>query len=257
MTQYNPSIKVGPVSIPASDIVTLFKSIAELFTGKKDPDDNIVQKSVVLENEVDEKQLWKSKNVIELEHSLKDGLRVLYNYNSEALGQKTKFENYEHSIHFSRLPKGIDTTIFFLGKSALQNKSDHNLHSKNAIGFIAIFDPPIPEGQLIEYSYTQSYNAITPLWGVEPEQVHKDFRFFRETSRFIRSFKFPSDMYSDVEPECYLLNKDKSANLEGAENIGIEIEKDRDFVTWTIKMNAPKRNTVLRVRWDRPTRRCT
>jgi len=252
MSRFNPSIKIGPLSVPVSDISTLFKAMAQLFVTHKDPDDGLCQEEVLLENEASPDGIWRSVSRITFRHTIEEGLRVLYNYNSEALGRKRSFVNYEHTVHFTKLPELCDATLFFLAQSAVCNRSDHCLENKNAVGFIALFDPPVPAGRSFEYRYEQTYKAIIPLWGRPAEEIRKDYRFVRETRAFARIFTFPKKRYSGVEPKFFFLDKEKKNKIPGAPQIKFSATQDENVVKWAFSLDSPPKDSVFRVRWERP-----
>jgi hypothetical protein len=252
MTEFNPSINLGPIGVTVSDISILFKAVAQLFVTQKDPDDGVCQEEVLLENEASRDGIWRSVSHVRLRHTIKEGLRVLYNYNSEALGRKRSFVNYEHVVHFTRLPELCDSTLFLLARSALCNKSDHCLENKNAVGFIALFDPPIPAGRSFEYRYEQRYSAIIPLWGEPAEEIKKDYRFVRETKSFTRIFAFPRERYARLEPVFFLMDKEKKNKIPAARKIHFSITEEENVVRWVFSLDSPPRDSVFRVRWERP-----
>ncbi len=250
MVQYG--VNIGPFSVGFSDIVSVFRVIAELFSSGEDPDENIVQKSVLIENEVSADEIWRSKKTFEITHSMREGLKVLYQYNSEALGARTIFKEYSQKVHFCELPAESDSTIFFLARSAVQNKGDHHIDTKDAIGFLALFQPPVPKGSVVKYTCEQSYRLLTPLWGKGSKQLHKDWRFLRETHRFTRIIHFPKRYYEGVRPEIFLMDGNKTRKIIGSQKIAFTSEVKGDTVTWKAFLQEAKKDTVLRIRWERP-----
>ena len=252
MEDFNPSINVGPLSFSYSDVSAVFKVIAESFSSGKDPDKGIKQLNILLENEILLDNTWISNSYIELTHTNRGGLKVLYHYNSEALGRKQLFNNYAQDVNFSNMPKDSDTTLFFIARNAVANKSNHQLNNKNAIGFIALFTPPIPKNHIMNYEYHQTYDSFTPLWGEPAIELNKDYRFLRDTKKFVRVFRFPLKYYKDVRPDCFLLNKGKNAKLEKSNTINFEKTIQGKKVTWRISVDSPPTGSVLRVKWERP-----
>jgi hypothetical protein len=252
MVDFNPAVSIGPISLTYSDIVTVFKSIAEVFSGSKDPDKGIIQKSVLLENEITPQQIWRSKSTIELTHEIRNGLKVIYHYNSEALSRKCLFENYTQHVKFSQLPKNCDSTVFFIARNAVVNKNDHRLDNKNAMGFIALFTPPISRSEVIKYSYQQTYKSFVSLWGHPSEEINKDYRFLRQTQQFTRILKFPRDIYENVKPDCFLMDKDKKKKIGTMGKVNLEVRVQKEQVVWKVSAASPPKDTVLRIRWEKP-----
>ena len=206
-------INLPGVFVAFSDIATVFKSIARVFSTGTDPDKDLFQRSAILTNEITDKGMWLSTNEVELEVNIRKGLEIIYHYNSEALENKKSFQKYSHDVNFLNLPDGVETTIFFLGRSQASNKCDHKLSNKDAMGFLALFSPPIDQGGVINYRYLQRYKAFIPYWGGSPIQLHKDFRFLRETKYFKRIIISPKQYYETVNPIGFLLDESKRKKL--------------------------------------------
>lgn len=245
-------IQIPGAYIAFEDIASVFKAVAELFNSRIDPDRKIVQNKLLLTNEVTEAGLWRSRNNIELSHSIKRGLRLVYHYNSEALTNQTVFKSYRQDVGFVDLPPDVESTIFFIGRGAVQNRGDHRTDSKDAMGFIALFSTPIPPGAAFSYYYTQSYRTLFRFWDGDRKELFRDFRFIRETTQFTRVLKFPAKYYAGVVPSAYLLDSAKSKRLRSAERITIDRETTQKTAKWTIRADSPPRGSVLRIKWARP-----
>jgi hypothetical protein len=152
------------------------------------------------------------------------------------------------------LPQGSDTTLFLIARNAIANKSDQQLNNKNAIGFIALFTPPIPKDHVVSYEYHQTYDSFFPLWGELAVELSRDYRSLRDTKQFVRVLRFPQKYYEDVQPECFLLNKDRTARLVKLATINLEKSIRDQEIAWKVSVESPPTGSVLRVRWERPVK---
>ena len=245
------NISVGPVGLDFEDIVALFRIIANNFSYSEDPDKGVEQKNVLIENEITTEGVWISKSEIELLSTDRRGVNVLYHYNSEAHSNREIFKDYKQEVYFPEISSKYDCHIFFIAKSAISSRSDHDLNTKDAAGFIAVFNPPIEKGELIKYCYNQEYEFIEPLWGQPQAEILRDYRFLRHTQNFTRSLKFPI-IYKNVEPNIYLLDESKKNKIQTSSLIK-DIKKQDNHIIWKISLEKPLIGSVLRIKWVRPS----